>query len=177
MSFKVLIAEDEEITLKHLVTILNSEGYESSGTQNGLDALRMIEGEYFDLLITDIKMPGMSGLELLSVVKSKYPEIEVIIITGLGSISSAVEAIEKGAIDYITKPFDLTELIIRVNKIYEQKQLKKENVALHAFRKNGVRKHLFVKAIHHTSRRQGWPCRKGNRRSRRNPSGDHLLRR
>ena len=54
MSFKILIAEDEDITLKHLVAVLKSEGYESSGTQNGQDALRMIEGEYFDLLITDI---------------------------------------------------------------------------------------------------------------------------
>ncbi len=133
MSFKILIAEDEDITLKHLVAVLKSEGYESSGTQNGQDALRMIEGEYFDLLITDIKMPGMSGLELLSVVKSKYPEIEVIIITGFGTIGSAVEAIKKGAIDYITKPFDLDELIIRVKKIYEQKQLKKENAALKTF--------------------------------------------
>ena len=146
MSFKILIAEDEDITLKHLVAVLKSEGYESSGTQNGQDALRMIEGEYFDLLITDIKMPGMSGLELLSRVKSKYPEIEVIIITGFGTIGSAVEAIKKGAIDYITKPFDLDELIIRVKKIYEQKQLKKENVALKTFLEMDKKVHVISRS-------------------------------
>jgi DNA-binding NtrC family response regulator len=146
MSFKILIAEDEDITLKHLVAVLKSEGYESSGTQNGQDALRMIEGEYFDLLITDIKMPGMSGLELLSRVKSKYPEIEVIIITGFGTIGSAVEAIKKGAIDYITKPFDLDELIIRVKKIYEQKQLQKENVALKTFLEMDKKVHVISRS-------------------------------
>jgi len=146
MSFKILIAEDEDITLKHLVAVLKSEGYESSGTQNGQDALRMIEGEYFDLLITDIKMPGMSGLELLSVVKSKYPEIEVIIITGFGTIGSAVGAIKKGAIDYITKPFDLDELIIRVKKIYEQKQLQKENVALKTFLEMDKKVHVISRS-------------------------------
>ena len=146
MAFKILIAEDEDITLKHLVAVLKSEGYEASGTQNGQDALRMIEGEYFDLLITDIKMPGMSGLELLSIVKSKYPEIEVIIITGFGTIGSAVEAIKKGAIDYITKPFDLDELIIRVKKIYEQKQLKKENAALKTFLEMDKKAHVISKS-------------------------------
>jgi len=146
MAFKILIAEDEDITLKHLVAVLKSEGYEASGTQNGQDALRMIEGEYFDLLITDIKMPGMSGLELLSIVKSKYPDIEVIIITGFGTIGSAVEAIKKGAIDYITKPFDLDELIIRVKKIYEQKQLKKENAALKTFLEMDKKSHVVSKS-------------------------------
>ncbi len=133
MAFRVLIAEDEEITLKHLVAILKGEGYEVSGTHNGLDALQKIEQENFDLLITDIKMPGMTGMELLPVVKSKYPETEVIVITGFGTIGSAVEAVKKGAVDYITKPFDLDELIIKVKKIFDQRQLKKENTALKAF--------------------------------------------
>jgi two-component system response regulator HydG len=133
MAFKILIAEDEDITLKHLTHTLHAEGYEVSSAKNGNDALRMIEGEYFDLLITDIKMPGMSGLELLSTVKSKYPEIEVIVITGFGTIGSAIEAIKNGAIDYLTKPFDLDELLLKVRKIRDQKVLKKENIALKAY--------------------------------------------
>jgi two-component system, NtrC family, response regulator HydG len=133
MAFSILIAEDEEITLKHLVNTLQREGYEVSGTQNGLNALQKIEREYFDLLITDIKMPGMTGMELLPIVKSKYAETEVIVITGFGTIGSAVEAVKKGAVDYITKPFDLDELIIKVKKIFDQRQLKKENTALKAF--------------------------------------------
>lgn len=133
MAFKILIAEDEDITLKHLTHTLHAEGYEVSSAKNGAEALRMIESEYFDLLITDIKMPGMSGLELLSTVKSKYPEIEVIVITGFGTIGSAIEAIKNGAIDYITKPFDLDELLLKVKKIWDQKVLKKENIALKAY--------------------------------------------
>ena len=133
MAFRILIAEDEEITLKHLVNTLQREGYDASGVPNGMDALQKIEKEYFDLLITDIKMPGMTGMELLPVVKSKYPETEVIVITGFGSIGSAVEAVKKGAVDYITKPFDLDELIIKVKKIFDQRELKKENTVLKAF--------------------------------------------
>jgi DNA-binding NtrC family response regulator len=146
MAFKIIVAEDEEITLKHLVSVLKSEGYDVTGTGNGQDALHMIENDFFDLLVTDIKMPGMSGLELLQAVKSKYPEMEVIIITGFGSISSAVEAIKKGAVDYITKPFDLDELIIRVKKIYEQKQLKRENTALKTFLEMDRKAHVVSKS-------------------------------
>jgi DNA-binding NtrC family response regulator len=133
MAFKILIAEDEDITLKHLVNTLQQEGYEVSSAVNGIDALQMIETAYFDLLITDIKMPGLTGLELLSTVKTKYSDLEVIVITGFGTIGSAIEAIKSGAIDYITKPFDLDELLIKVNKIRDQKALKKENIALKAY--------------------------------------------
>jgi two-component system response regulator HydG len=133
MAFKILIAEDEEITLKHLVNTLRKEGYEVSSAVNGIDALRMIEAEYFDVLITDIKMPGMTGLELLATVKSRYSDLEVVVITGFGTIGSAIEAIKNGAIDYITKPFDLDELLLKVKKIREQKALKKENIALKAY--------------------------------------------
>jgi len=146
MAFKVLVAEDEEITLKHLVTVLKGEGYDVSGAQNGNDALRMVESEYFDLMITDIKMPGIGGLELLSIVKTKYPEVEVIVITGFGTIGSAVEAIKKGAVDYITKPFDLDELLIRAKKIYEQKQLKNENTALKTFLEVDKKAHVVSRS-------------------------------
>ncbi|MBZ0155284.1 MAG: sigma-54 dependent transcriptional regulator [Alphaproteobacteria bacterium] len=133
MRFKILIAEDEEITLKHLVYTLKKEGYEVVGVRNGREALDQVEGDHFDVLITDIKMPEMSGIELLEKVKEKHPEIEVLIITGYGSIGSAVEAIKKGAYEYITKPFDLDELIIKVKNIHERKLLRKENVALKAY--------------------------------------------
>ncbi|MFO0753835.1 MAG: sigma-54 dependent transcriptional regulator, partial [Thermodesulfovibrionales bacterium] len=133
MSFKILIAEDEEITLKHLVYTLKKEGYEVVGARNGREALDRVEGDHFDVLITDIKMPEMSGIELLEKVKEKHAEIEVLVITGYGSIGSAVEAIKKGAYEYITKPFDLDELIIKVKNIHERKLLRRENVALKAY--------------------------------------------
>ena len=70
MAFKILIAEDEDITLKHLVNSLQKEGYLAVGTRDGEDALRKIDGDHFDLLITDIKMPGLTGIELLEKIKS-----------------------------------------------------------------------------------------------------------
>ncbi|MBI5057418.1 MAG: sigma-54-dependent Fis family transcriptional regulator [Nitrospirae bacterium] len=132
MSLKILIAEDEEITLKHLRYALSKEGYALTCVQNGLDAFDKLEGERFDILIADIKMPGMDGLTLLGKVKEKYPDTEVIIITGFGSIESAVNAMKQGATDYITKPFNLDELNLKIKKIQEKKSLVKENLALKA---------------------------------------------
>jgi DNA-binding NtrC family response regulator len=133
MSFKILIAEDEEITLKHLVNTLKREGYQVLGAKNGRDALAAIRHNHYDVLITDIKMPEMNGIELLEKTKEISPEIEVLIITGFGSIGSAVDAMKKGAYEYITKPFDLDELILKVKNIHERKILRKENIALKAY--------------------------------------------
>lgn len=132
MISKILIAEDEEITLKHLVSTLEKEGYEAYGVGNGLKALESIEKENFDLLIADIKMPGLTGIELLEKIREKNLETEVIIVTGYGSIDSAVGAMKKGAYDYIAKPFDLDELLLKVRKIFEEKAMKKEIMALKA---------------------------------------------
>ncbi len=130
MSSRILIAEDEEITLKHILSTLEREGYEVTGVPDGRKALEKIGNELFDILIADIKMPGLTGIELLEKVRERRLETEVIIITGYGSIGSAVDAIKKGARDYITKPFDLDELLLKVKKIHEEKILKKEIMAL-----------------------------------------------
>ena len=132
MSIKIFIAEDEEITLKHLMYALENEGYTVSGAKDGLEAWQKIEKEHFDIVITDIKMPGLNGLSLLEKIKEKGMETDVIVITGFGSIDSAVEAMKKGAYDYITKPFNLDELLLRVKKICEKKSLERENIALKA---------------------------------------------
>jgi len=130
MAFKVLVAEDEKITLKHLLYTLKQEGYDVQGVPDGKEAQKKMESGYYDVLIADIKMPGLTGIELLETIKEKRLETEVIIITGFGSIGSAIDAMKKGAYDYITKPFDLDEIILKVKKIQEQKILKKENIAL-----------------------------------------------
>ncbi|MFN3480231.1 MAG: sigma-54-dependent transcriptional regulator [Thermodesulfovibrionales bacterium] len=133
MTFKILIAEDEEITLKHLLNTLKREGYEVTGARNGREAIEFLQKERFDVVITDIKMPEMSGMEVLEKAKEIDPDTEVLIITGFGSIGSAVEAMKKGAYDYITKPFDLDELIIKVRNIQERRVLRRENIALKAY--------------------------------------------
>jgi DNA-binding NtrC family response regulator len=132
MKFKILIAEDEEITLKHLKLSLENEGWIVVGVKNGLEAWNRLENDGYDLLIADIKMPGLDGLGLLSRVKEEYPYIDVLIITGFASIESAVDAMKKGATDYITKPFNLDELRLNVQKIQEKSRLEKENTALKA---------------------------------------------
>jgi DNA-binding NtrC family response regulator len=133
MAFNVLIAEDEEITLRHLIGTLQREGFGVTGSRDGLDALRRIEADSFDLIIADIKMPGLGGIELLEHVKERSLDTEVIIITGFGSIGSAIEAMKKGAAEYVTKPFDLDELLLKVRKLSERKALVRENLALRTF--------------------------------------------
>ncbi len=145
MAFRVLVAEDEDITRKHLLSALREEKYDVEGTGNGLDALGMIENDSFDVLITDIKMPRMDGLELLAKVKNISPETEVIVITGFGSINSAVDAMKNGADDYLPKPFDLDELVLKVNRLREQKALKRENVALKTYL--GMEEDISVVAV------------------------------
>ncbi|MHB8880217.1 MAG: sigma-54-dependent transcriptional regulator [Thermodesulfovibrionales bacterium] len=142
MASRILIAEDEEITLNNILDTLQDEGYDVTAAQNGSEALQKLEQGHFDVLITDIKMPGMSGIELLAQTKEKYPETEVIVITGFGSIGSAVDAMKKGAYDYITKPFDLDEVTLRVRKIIDQKTLTKEYRALKTY--VGMEKDLSV---------------------------------
>lgn len=127
---KILVAEDEEITLKHLTYALEKEGYVVTGVKNGLDAAKKLEEKNFDLLIADIKMPGMDGLTLLAKTKESYPDMDVIIVTGFGSIESAVNAMKIGATEYVTKPFNLDELTIKVKKIAEKKILERENIAM-----------------------------------------------
>ncbi len=133
MAFRIVVAEDEKITLRHLTNTLRQEGYEVFGAENGLDALRDIEAHGADILIADIKMPKMTGVELMERVKESYSDTEVIIVTGYGSIGSAVEAMKAGAFDYIAKPFELDELVIKVNKIRERSELRRQNTALRAF--------------------------------------------
>jgi DNA-binding NtrC family response regulator len=140
----VLIAEDENITLEHLLYILGKEGYITTGVSNGTEAWNKLSEQVFDVLITDIKMPGLTGIELLQKIKESRIDTEVIIITAFGSVESAVSAMRNGAYDYIVKPFDLDELTIKVKKIEQIKSLKKENTALKAVVDHG--KEVFILA-------------------------------
>jgi len=127
MNFRILIAEDEEIALKHIVYALKQEGYDVVGTRNGREALSELELRLYDVLITDIKMPEMSGIELLEKAKKMNFDIKVIVITGFGTTDSAVEAIDKGAYEYIMKPFELDELLGKVKSILKRKVLLKDS--------------------------------------------------
>jgi DNA-binding NtrC family response regulator len=102
-------------------------GYEVSSKENPLEALEMIKNKHFDIIVSDIRMPKMSGIEMLEKVKEIKPEIVVIIMTAFASVESAVEAMKLGAYDYITKPFKIEELLVRIKKAEELINIKKEN--------------------------------------------------
>ena len=130
MSQRILIAEDEAISLKHLTYALEKEGYAVTGAKDGMEAFSLYQKNAYDIVVADIKMPGMDGLTLLAKIKEKDPDMDVIVITGFGSIESAVDAMKKGASEYVTKPFNLEELNLKITKVLEKKRIEKENTAL-----------------------------------------------
>lgn len=116
---KILIAEDEPLILQTLELKLKKEGYEVVGCPDGLDAIQKIDAEQPDLVITDIMMPYMSGLEVVRKVKQDGmgKSIPVIVLSTMGQESIVEEAFELGADDYLKKPFSLSELSIRIKKL------------------------------------------------------------
>ena len=116
---KILIAEDEALILQTLELKLKKEGYEVIGCVDGLDALQKIDSEQPDLIITDIMMPYMSGLEVVRKVKNDLSSknIPVIVLSTMGQESIVEEAFDLGADDYLKKPFSLSELSIRIKKL------------------------------------------------------------
>jgi DNA-binding NtrC family response regulator len=113
---KVLIVDDELNMRVVLQAMLKKKGYQVAQAADGLEALECLEKEQIDVVVTDLKMPKLGGLGLLEHVTTNYPETPVIIITAHGTIETAVDALKKGAFDYITKPFDRDELISVIEK-------------------------------------------------------------
>jgi DNA-binding NtrC family response regulator len=130
MKGKILIADDERTIRETVSMILNEEGYDTDAVANGKEALDLLEVKNYDILITDIKMPEMDGMELINQSFKICPQTSVIIITAHGSIESAIDALRKGAFDYILKPFDFDDLLLRVGRLMDHKELASENMAL-----------------------------------------------
>ncbi len=126
----ILIVDDEKNYLVVLEALLGSEGYETVTALNAKSAISTAEEADLDLIITDMKMPGMSGMELLEKIKSMKPELPVIMMTAFGTIEMAVEAMRKGAYDYIQKPFENEQLKLTVKKALNNYRLIKENKLL-----------------------------------------------
>lgn len=126
----ILIADDEPLTRQSLYEILKFEGYRVTTAKDGLEALGLIEKLLPEIVISDMKMPGMEGLQLVKELKARGLEIPVILITGYGSIETAVEAMREGAFDYITKPIVDSEIKVVIEKIIKQQKLIEENHCL-----------------------------------------------
>ncbi|MGC1403733.1 MAG: response regulator [Thermodesulfobacteriota bacterium] len=133
MAGKILIVDDEVDLLELLELILAEKThYSILTTNNPLEVSTILKEQPVDLLITDLRMPAMGGIELIREVKKSYPDMPVIVITAYGSSQSAEESIAAGAYDYITKPFRKDQIIITINRAMEWQAMKKELAALKA---------------------------------------------
>jgi DNA-binding response OmpR family regulator len=127
---KILIAEDEPLMLMAIEAKLKNEGFEVVGVPDGREALKVLENYSPDILVTDILMPFTSGLELISVVKSKN-KIPIIVLSALGQENTVMEAFQLGADDFLTKPFNPTELALRVKRLLKMPDIKKKRTQKH----------------------------------------------
>ena len=127
---RLLVADDERSMRELLSIVLRREGYDVTVAENGRAAVEQLESRRFDLLISDIKMPDMSGVDVLRAAKRLDQDILGIMITAFASADTAIEAMRLGAHDYLSKPFDVDELKIKVRNALEQRQLRQENVLL-----------------------------------------------
>jgi DNA-binding NtrC family response regulator len=130
MNGRILIVDDEEIVIRSCLRILAADDYEVDTSNDGLDALGKIHEKNYDVLILDIMMPKMDGMEVLQRVKEARPDIDVIMITGLHDIETAVQAMKMGAFDYLPKPFDPEEFQMVVERAFERRRLMQENISL-----------------------------------------------
>ena len=123
----ILIVDDEESQREAIAGFLRKLGHNTVPCPDGADALEIIQKEPVDLVISDMKMPVMGGLELLRKAKSIVPDLAFILMTAFGSVDGAVECMKLGAFNYLTKPIDLDELEINVTKALENRRLLAEN--------------------------------------------------
>ncbi|OGC93999.1 MAG: hypothetical protein A2142_07275 [candidate division Zixibacteria bacterium RBG_16_48_11] len=127
---RILIVDDEESMGRFMQIMLQKEGYEVTPTLTGSEALKILRQKEYDLVIADLMMPEMNGLKLLSEVKQQNSNVDFIVMTAFASVDTAIEAMKKGALDYVTKPFKVDEIKLAISKSFEQKQLKAENQEL-----------------------------------------------
>ena len=130
MSARILVVDDEEIVLRSCLRALGDGGHQADAVQSGAEALAKVQDGGYDVLVLDIMMPKMDGIEVLRRVKETHPDIEVIMITGLSQIDTAVSAMKLGAFDYLPKPFDPEELRLAVERALERRRLLQENLSL-----------------------------------------------
>ena len=122
----ILVVDDEEVLRQGCSRVLKSEGFRVITAANGREALEQLAAEPVNVVLCDLKMPVMGALEVLEEAGVRYPEIPVIIMTGLGTVADAVECMKKGAYDFITKPFGIEHLILVVRRALEKQKLQEQ---------------------------------------------------
>ena len=118
---KILVVDDEAVIRRGLCRVMEGRGYHAEATESGFGAIEKLQKAPFNIVITDLKMPGMDGIEVLKAIKILQPDVPVILITGYSTVDTAVEAMKNGAFDYISKPFTPEQMIVMVEKALEQR--------------------------------------------------------
>ncbi|MGB8336018.1 MAG: response regulator, partial [Desulfobacterales bacterium] len=130
MTPKILIVDDETAHCQMLEAVLKAEKYETQRAQDGQSAIEAVKERFYDLILMDIRMNRVGGIEALKKIKEISPDIPIIMMTAYASVDTAVQAMRSGAYDYLTKPLDIDELKILVAKALRHHQLEKENIFL-----------------------------------------------
>ncbi len=128
--FRILVADDDEIARDVITSLLQREGYSVIAAHDGLDAIRILRIEEVGLVITDLRMPGADGIEVLKYAVRTNSDIAVVILTAYGTLDTTLEAIKEGAYDYLTKPFKGQEIILVADRAFQRMTLVNENKEL-----------------------------------------------
>lgn len=126
--FRVLVVDDELDFLETIVKRLQRRKIDVAGVESGKAALDLLEHQHFDVVILDVRMPGMDGLETLKEMKKKRPLMEVIMLTGHASVESGMQGMQLGAFDYVMKPASISDLLEKIQQAYERKVLHEKQV-------------------------------------------------
>jgi len=127
--FKVLIADDETEYLETLVKRMKKRQLDITGVKSGEEALKWLEHNLADVVVLDVRMPGMDGVQVLREIKKKHPLVEVIMLTGHANVEVAIEGMELGAFDYLMKPMDIDELLYKIQDAFKKKVIQQEKIA------------------------------------------------
>jgi len=146
---KILIADDDKNLRKVLANELSDSGHEVTEADNGNKTIQSLEKDEYDILLLDLNMPGMNGMEILKKIRELDISTEVVILTAYATVSTAVEAMKNGAYDYLTKPFQTEELITSIERAYEKKKLLSENLLLKSqLKRQSEKKSIITKNPH-----------------------------
>ena len=127
---KMMLVDDEERFLSTTKKLISRKGYDVVTASSGAEALEELGSSNIHVVILDVKMPGMDGMETLKAIKKKYPLVEVIMLTGHGTVESAVDGLKSGATDYLMKPTDVNELIKKAEEAFEKRQRLEEKIRM-----------------------------------------------
>lgn len=132
MPHRILVIDDENSMCEFMKIMLGKEGYEVDAEQSGKRAIQRVSEKPYDMIIADLMMPEMSGLQVLDEIRESKPDLPFLVMTAFASVETAIEALKKGASDYITKPFKVDEIKLTIQKTLETRELRKENLELKA---------------------------------------------